>query len=242
MRGAPSPRLAETTLSAKPFLVVGALVLAAGAVAFLWIRATRTAHSHVSVNEAAAIATLWNLAACEEQFRSARIVDVDGDGRGEFGFFEEMTGAAGPRTSAEGGSRGTPLECPLLSPAMAPRPGNVPVEKAGYLFRVWLPGTPGEASSETGAGLPFALPVDTDLAEEHWCACAWPATDASGARVFFVDESVEVWQTLGERVRHAGGEAPAWDAALPAGTPRSWEIRRRSDGPAANGNLWTRVR
>ena len=49
--------------------------------------------SRLEANESAAQATLRNIATAQAQFRSIRAADRDNDGRGEFGFFGELSGS-----------------------------------------------------------------------------------------------------------------------------------------------------
>ena len=165
-------------------------------------------------NGTAAIATLRNLASCEIQFRAAAKVDVDGDGRGEYGTFGEMTGAVGLRTDAAGRTRGEVLRPAILSPALANVSAEGIVTKSGYCFRIFLPARGGSAH-EGKRGEAFSAPVDVDAAEDRWCAYAWPVKRDSGPhRAFTVGPSGDVLQSANDRTRYAGPEAgPAFDAA-----------------------------
>ena len=78
-------------------------------------------------------------------------MDVDKDGIGEYGTFAEMTGTEGVRTSADGASRGAVLSPCVASPALANADANGIVTKSGYAFRIYLPGTGGNAVHEGAA-------------------------------------------------------------------------------------------
>ncbi len=73
---------------------------------------------------------------------------MDGDGVGEFGTFGEMTGAAGVRADEDGASRGPKVDPPIVSPALANVSAVGVVTKAGYCFRIFLPGQGGGAVHE----------------------------------------------------------------------------------------------
>jgi type II secretory pathway pseudopilin PulG len=198
-------------------VVVGLAVL--GVIAAITIPKLLTAKG--GHNDTAAIATLRHLAVCQDEFRKKGLVDLDGDGTGEFGTLGEMTGSAGIRTNADASTRGALLKPPILSPSLAGVTSAGIVTKSGYAFRVFLPGKDGGAVREGmagGTGLPFTGPVDTDLAEKRWCAYAWPvAYGNSGTRAFFVDQEGTVWWTLNDTGRYSDTKGgPAWDAAMPA--------------------------
>jgi hypothetical protein len=101
-------------------------------------------------NDTAAIATLRNLASCQQEFRKRRIADTDGDRIGEYGTFLEMTGSVGPRRDAQGATLGVALDSPILSPALANADAGGIVTKSGYCFRILLPGEDGGAIHEVG--------------------------------------------------------------------------------------------
>jgi len=175
-------------------------------------------------NETAAIATLRNLASCQARFVTYGGVDLDGDGFGEYGTLGEMTGATGVRSNAAGTLRGKPVAPPMLSPALAGVGEDGIVIKSGYCFRLFLPGRSG-AVRERRPGEPFTGAVDTNRAEEEWCAYAWPVKYGnSGFRVFFVSQGGDVLQAGNEDGRYDGrAKGPAWDAAMVTdGWSREW--------------------
>ena len=190
--------------------------------------------------ENAAVATLRTIAAAESRLRSAGRIDVDWDGHGEFGTFGEMTGAVGARSLADGSTRGAHIQPPFLPPEFSPRAGDVTVVRSGYCFRIFLPAGPSTSATETDQGQSLSAPVSTDLAEEHWCAYAWPADGTvKGTRTFFLDEGGQVWWTAARDDHYAGGDhAPGWDAAIPADAPREWATRRIRSGDGVDGGDW----
>src|SRR5438105_5559898 len=65
--------------------------------------------ARLNANETAAISTLRNISSSEAQFQASAKADVDNDGTGEFGYFKEMSGAVGIRTTATGSTVGKVL-------------------------------------------------------------------------------------------------------------------------------------
>jgi hypothetical protein len=157
-------------------------------------------------NENAAVAMLRNVAAAQEQLRSRGVLDRDGDGVGEYGFFRDLVADRGDDSS------------PLLSKSYTPHllgTGESAVLRSAYCFRIFLPGAEGLGVPEQGVR---SLSVAPDLAEKSWSAYAWPSVcDDSGSRAFFIDERGGVFATPVEEGPYRGASAgPAWDAALPA--------------------------
>jgi hypothetical protein len=215
-------------------------------------------------NRTAAIATLRNLGHVQEEFRSRLLVDLDGDGRGEFGTFGEMTGYGGLRRDPAAVKRGAPASPPLLSPALVPlAEARGLAMKSGYAFGILLPGAGGYPVREGGTGaarepafagrripVPASAlsgPVDTDRAEAAWAAYAWPvAAGNSGTVVFFTDDSGEIWETANEDGRYSGSDrGPSWDAAMPEdGWGATWASPPEDAGEyrGRDGNTWRRLR
>lgn len=161
----------------------------------------------INGNESAAIATLKNLSSAQQEFARLRAVDLDGDGRGEFGAFGELSGAAMLREQSWRSGPSRRLATPLLSAAFgSPIAGRV--QRSGYCFQIWLQTAGGAWCGSDAARGPT----------EHWCAYAWPADEAGKARrAFFVDDHCGVWATLNRDLRYLGTECPVpIDAALPS--------------------------
>jgi len=225
-------------------------------------------------NETAAIATLRNLGSAQAMFQRDGHCDVDDDGIGEFGTFGEMTGADGVRADPAATTRRDRLSPTVLSASLAAVNDDGIVTKSGHAFRIFLPGSRGAAVHEGKAGWtsggpgspgccgrppraaspivvhpggPFSGPVLADGAETAWCAYAWPvAAGNSGQRVLFVDQGGEVWRTANADSRYSGVlGGPAWDAAMPAGSPSAWspapETKAVEEYRGRDGNLWKRV-
>jgi hypothetical protein len=109
-----------------------------------------TARRSVYRNDTSAIATLRNLVNVQADFRKRAAVDVDGDGRGDFGHILELVGELGPRLDARGLRRRVPLTPPMLSPVLANVNRAGVVAKSGYCFAVFLPGRDGGWVAERG--------------------------------------------------------------------------------------------
>src|SRR5687768_8841966 len=58
--------------------------------------------ARLAANEASAIATMRALSTAEALVQSQSVIDTDGDGAGEMGYFAELAGAVPVRTSAGG--------------------------------------------------------------------------------------------------------------------------------------------
>ena len=173
--------------------------------------------ARISANENAAIATLRSIASAQAQLQSSCAIDTDADGGGEFGWLGEMAGTA-PLRIWDPGTGGPGLDVGVLDPPILPTPfGNLMfdasgsecvVERAGYYFKVYLPGQTDQAL-RTVPGLPETGPAsiggqdagatfpDSDNCEIFWCAYAWPVSaESTGNRVFFVNQEGDVLQTL----------------------------------------------
>jgi len=204
-------RILELTLL---YPVVTIALLGPVAIVFMPHRCAR-----LNANETAAIATLRNLASAQEQFRGIRAVDLDRDGRGEYGTFREL--------SAGGFLRGDELlgrlHPPHLSGAFRTVGSAGEVNRSGYYFRIYLPGADGvpHCPDRPGAGYDR---VNADLAEEHWFAHAWPMQiTLKQRRMFFVNEDGVVF---GTELETALGRTGPDDEDQPDQRTRIWhEVR-----------------
>ena len=176
-------------------------------------------------NETAAIATLRNLASCQAQIQVSGKIDGDNDGIGEYGTFLEMTGSVGVRRGHSPGPpptgdftlKGSQVNPPILSPALADVDAMGIATKNGYAYMIFLPDgrSPAGWVHETGPAAAVALSgaVGVDLSETTWCAYAWPvARGSSGNRAFFVNQSGDVLQSANGSAAH-NGVASAIDPA-----------------------------
>ncbi|MFY9342504.1 MAG: hypothetical protein WAT39_08435 [Planctomycetota bacterium] len=173
----------------------------------------------LQANESAAFATLKNITSAQAQCQAAGVIDADGDGAGEFGFFGELTGTARVRSDAAGAVGTQRIEPPVLSSAFQVRESRV--MRGGYLFRIYLRDKAGNwvtehADGEAGRG----VAIDPDRAETSWCCLAWPVHHGwTGRPAFFVDQRGEVFVHANGDGAFTGAAAPLpWTAAkLPAG-------------------------
>jgi hypothetical protein len=196
--------------------VLGALAM--GGMVLCFVRATQPTHCCIGI---AAIATLRNLSNVQEDFQKSGRIDVDGDGRGEYGTFGELTGVAGLRTNARGSACMAAVSPPVLSPSLANADFQGIVTKAGFAFRIFLPAERGGASREGRPGQALTAPVDSAAASRSWCAYAWPVHEHYGPirgcrqhdRTFFVDDSGTLWYA--ENAYWGLNKGPEWDAAMP---------------------------
>jgi hypothetical protein len=186
-------------------------------------------------NEKAAAETLRKLQAAQASFRSLRVVDADGDGRGEAGTWMELSGAAVPRGgfspasgdraagsdfSGPGSARGKPA----LDAGYGAVDGEGILEREGYLFRIFLPddrpagaGFVHETGPAEAPGLAGdSLRVGVDLSETVWMAYAWPKERGrTGTAAFFVGQEGAVLRSPNEAARWSGtGRAPRPSSAL----------------------------
>jgi hypothetical protein len=145
------------------YALVGGLGIGASVAIPSLMAARRTA------NDKAAAATLRSIASAEAKFREQRLVDLDGDGVGDFGTLAELTGAAGLR----GG--GAALDQPLLSTTLKPDEKGL-AQHTGYVFRLDLAAQAGGSTHGARSDGP------------RFVAYAWPiANGATGAKVFAID-------------------------------------------------------
>jgi prepilin-type N-terminal cleavage/methylation domain-containing protein len=180
--------------------------------------------ARLSANETAAIATLRNLASAQAQCQASGVIDGDGDGTGEYGYFAELAGAVGVRGFVAGAIAvtATKISPPVLSGAF----GNVVgsnVSRSGYMFRIYLPDSAGPgaglAETATGGASGVLATISSDLCETTWCAYAWPINYGnSGNRAFFVNQQGDVLQCQNTTMKYNGTTViPAADAAFAAG-------------------------
>lgn len=200
-------------------------------------RAIRRARA--PANEAAAMATLKNIASAQAQCQASRAIDADEDGAGEHGYFAELAGRTVVR-----GPAGTRIQPPLLSAAFANVHGSV-VTRSGYHFCIYLPGEDGIGLPEAATGGAANRAVEPDLAEIAWCAYAWPTSKDAGTRVFFVDGSSDVLAAanadeIGDPIRFGAANPPPFDAAFRlAGSMLG---KPATDATSADGTRWAIVR
>ncbi len=189
--------------------------------------------ARLNANESAAIATLRNIVSAQAQIQAQAAIDVDADGIGEHGFFAEMAGTVPLRGS------GLTLNPTVLSTALGTVNASN-VQKAGYLFTMYLPAANGAPTREAAAGGdPGGL--DDNLAENTWCTYAWPVnTGNTGNRAFMVNQSGDMIQTNQAVLQYSGTTSePAGDAAFTLAGDITSNLSIGAAGQ--DGNTWVSV-
>src|SRR5262245_40993952 len=192
--------------------------------------------ARLSANESAAIATLRNIIASQSQFQTQAVVDTDGDGIGEYGWFTEMAGIVTPRNAI------APLVPPVLSAALGTLqpPTNDFINRSGYFFQMFLPDNNGQGLAETA----FAAP-DQNVCETCWICYAWPADrQTTGNRSFVTSQTGDLLQTNEQVAQYDGTTTrPIYSAALDPATNPGLDMRGTlAVGVAGgDGNTWTVV-
>jgi prepilin-type N-terminal cleavage/methylation domain-containing protein len=192
--------------------------------------------ARLNANESAAIATLKNISSAQAQCQGSAVIDANGNGMGEYGFFAELAGAVAVRGSAT-----VMINPPNLSTAFGNINAQSCVARSGYLFRMFLPTTAltggvEAASLGGGAGTPA---VDPNWAETLWCCYAWPQVYGnSGKRTFFTYQSGDVLMTPANIVSYSGtSPVPAFNAAYRVGSAlMSMPVAANTKGQ--DGNRW----
>lgn len=215
--------------------------------------------SRLSANEAAAIATLRNLHAAQDQFQAMGIRDQDSlppngysDGRGEFGGFMDLTGSIAPASTNPNPT--SPINPPVMPSVFGiqdlPGDGLPAATRSGYWFRMFLPDSAGAPVAEPAGGFTVVDSAAANRQESQWVCYAWPVElDASGTRAFVIDASGEVHQTkndAGAVARYGGTSSPLGDAAyVVAGSimsDASGTVNRlAANDLGSDGNFWSSV-
>lgn len=184
--------------------------------------------ARANANESAAIATLKNISSAQAQCQASCAIDSDRDGRGEYGFFGELSGAQPVRADAVGGVSDRLIAPPVLSAAFG-RVADGRVQRSGYLFQMFLLDAKGNWTAENKTGGSAGVSIDANLAEVRWCVCAWPTSAGqSGRRAFFVNEGGDVLATGNAEGKYSGPTQP-----MP---PTAAFTTARCDQLAANTN------
>jgi hypothetical protein len=214
------------------FIGVGALAMATAVVVPGLMR------SRIGSNEASAIGSLKAICVGQEQFKSACAVDLNSNGVGEYGFLQELAGTSPCRTP--GGLKGQMFQAsPYIPRILGTTDAQGRSAKAGYYFKVFLPGKTEAHSSE--GGVPAGDPELAAKQEGTWCVYAWPQSQGrSGVRTFFIDARGQPYATSGGRMQYSGDNGPAANAAFaPDGpNPKNLEGPLAERKPGSDGNFW----
>ena len=90
-------------------------------------------NARMNANESAAIATLKNISSAQAQCQASGVIDANGNGAGEYGFFAELAGSAPVRGSSQR------ISPPVLSSAFGKVADKI-VEQSGTRPLSWLVG------------------------------------------------------------------------------------------------------
>lgn len=209
-----------------------ALSLVAAVVLVGAIAVPNLVSANLNANESAAIATLKNISSAQSQCQASGLIDVNGNGCGEYGFFAELAGAVPLRGKA------ATMSPAVLSNTFAAL-SQSRVHRSGYVFQMFLPDAMQQGVAEASGG--GALPgVDAGQAETLWCCYAWPQWQGhSGKRAFFVNQCGDVLATNGAVRAYDGEDVPAsWPAAFAAFALPAMGAPVAANTVGQDGNTW----
>ncbi|MBL9079842.1 MAG: DUF2950 family protein [Planctomycetes bacterium] len=195
--------------------------------------------ARLNANESAAIATLKNISSAQSQCQASGVIDVNGNGAGEYGFFGELSGRVAVRNGTQ------TISPPVLSTAF----GNVAaarVSRSGYVFQMFLPDTAAQGIEEdaTGGDTDNGQGVDAGQSETLWCCYAWPQVFGnSGKRTFFVNQSGDVLATNSavNQYSEATATRPIFSAAFLGTGTIAMSARVAANTLASDGDRYTVV-
>ncbi len=199
--------------------------------------------ARLNANESAAIATLKNISSGQSQCQASGVIDVNGNGQGEYGFFGELSGRVAVRNNTGATQVISP---PVLSTAFGNITPESNVSRSGYLFRMYLPDLTGAGLTETastGGDPTNTIGIDAGQAETLWCCYAWPQVQGnSGKRTFFVNQSGDVLATNGVAAAYSGiTNMPLYTAAFLTGTSGFLSNQVASNSVGLDTNRWVVV-
>ena len=187
-------------------LIVVAIIAIVAAIAIPSVISSR-----IISYETAAVTTLRALVNAQSTFVTRCVVDQDGDGDGEYGFFRELTGVAVPRTKTVKRRVGD-----AFSGSFGAVDANGVVARTGYCYIMYLPTASGPAVTEAG-GLPAANSDDANAQETRWACYAWPIDyPYTGYRCFVVNQQGQVYQAPNEAGGGPGQGVYSGPADIPA--------------------------
>ena len=193
--------------------------------------------ARLNANESAAIATLKNISSAQAQCQASGVIDANANGSGEYGTFGELSG----KSTVRGGTQ--TISPPVLSTAF----GNVAasrVQRSGYMFQMFLPDVGAAGVAEDPTGGYTGASIDPGQAETLWACYAWPQVFGnSGKRTFFINQAGDVLSTnnAGPTYSNSTPLAPAYNAALRAGTSGTMSVPVAANTLGIDGNTWVVV-
>jgi len=192
-------------------------------------------------NESEAIRTLRLLAAEQERFAKAGVVDQDRNGRGEYGLICELTGEVPYRGG--GGKRWRPMFARSALPTGGAE-GKGFASRSGYRFRMFL-GAPESAQGDdrTIAGRTIGDRLSVHAQEMEFNLYAWPEVAGETGRSAFHADSLTstgmLFYTDMSGRRYSGDEGPGAFAILrPPGSPPHVLRTLNRDEASSDGNVW----
>jgi hypothetical protein len=112
---------------------------------------------------------------------------------------------------------------------------------SGYQFRVYLPDVAGTGLGEVPGG-GVAIGIDADLAENIWCAYAWPTNyQQSGVRTFFINQGGDIVFAIDENYTGPGNGPQAGAAMRNGGALTSITGILATGTAGRDGNFWRTV-
>jgi prepilin-type N-terminal cleavage/methylation domain-containing protein len=213
-------------LRARAFTLIELMIVVAIIAVIAAITIPSLISSRIASYETAVVGTLHALMNAQSTFVTRCVVDQNGNGQGEYGFFTELCGTSVPRTKFVKLAVGD-----VFSGAFGAIDANGVVTKAGYCFTIYLPTATGPAITEAG-GLPAANAADASVQETRWACYAWPISYAgTGYRCFVVNQQCEIYQAANQRSATTGfyqgraGIPPPGAALVPNGEESNLEGR-----------------
>jgi prepilin-type N-terminal cleavage/methylation domain-containing protein len=224
-------------------MIVAALIAIIGSIAVPNLLSARK-----TANETSAIAVLKTVISAQTQVNSRRVIDVDGDGIGEYGYFAELTGTVPLRAAPA--APAVNLTPPLLSGSLGIVDPNGYVNKSGYYFLMHIadnnnqpwPEQPGGGDGGASAGW-LGAGQGCDPSENYWNCYAWPVSVGGTAnRVFMCNQSGDVIQSSNKTQGYTGTANPPPPLAAYANTGIDMRGKlsiRGNPAPANDGATWT---
>jgi hypothetical protein len=197
-----------------------------------------------AANEAAVIATLRAIASAEAMAQSSGVIDTDGDGQGEYGYFAELAGSVPCRVSPN--SRRTVMEPPILSASFGKVTPAGNVLRTGYVYRMYLPGptsngkTAGIPESGGGGWATGTPRPSADNGEILWAVYAWPIeTPGTGQHAYFMNQEGDMLVMDNADGAYSGEDhAPAFDAAFSTQSAGDMAAPPKPGAQCNDGHAW----